>query len=68
MQLEINTDPELNGPEECSFYTESHGYECVPYLNCGEDGSIITDGAGLFDIRSFPHLRSHPPVSTPLYA
>ena len=23
------------------------GYECVAYYECGEDGTIITDGAGL---------------------
>ena len=36
--------------EECSYYTSTHGYECVPYYQC-EDGEILTDGAGLFDIR-----------------
>ena len=49
MQIEIVKDPALR--EECSFYTESHGYECVPYYQCDEDGAILTDGAGLIDIR-----------------
>ena len=37
--------------EECSFYTSSHGFECVPYYQCDEDGRILTDGFGLIDIR-----------------
>ena len=32
------------------------GYKCVPYYQC-EKGKVVTDGAGLFDIRSaFPVL------------
>ena len=42
-------DPSL--PDECSTYTESHGFECVPYDLCDEDGTILTDGAGVIDIR-----------------
>jgi len=37
--------------EDCSDYTEQLGYECVPYYQCS-NGSIITDGAGLIDIRN----------------
>jgi len=36
--------------QACTGYAE-FGFECVPYYQC-EDGFIITDGAGLFDIRS----------------
>jgi len=36
--------------QSCTGYQE-YGFECVPYYQC-EDGFIITDGAGLFDIRS----------------
>jgi secreted trypsin-like serine protease len=36
--------------DNCTFYKES-GFECVPYYQC-KDGYIITDGAGLFDIRN----------------
>merc|ERR1711971_682603 len=32
-------------------YTEEFGYSCVPYYQCS-NGSIITDGAGLIDIRN----------------
>merc|ERR1711890_143954 len=32
-------------------YTESQGYECVPYYQC-HNGTIITDGGGLIDIRN----------------
>merc|ERR1711936_858608 len=32
-------------------YTPSRGYECVPYYQC-HNGSIITDGGGLIDIRN----------------
>merc|ERR1719348_1543507 len=35
---------------KCDFYTEKEGYECVPYYQC-DAGTIITDGAGLLDIR-----------------
>jgi len=37
--------------ENCADYTEELGYECVPYYQC-QNGSIITDGAGLIDIRN----------------
>jgi len=37
--------------ENCAEYTEEFGYECVPYYQC-QNGSIITDGAGLIDIRN----------------
>jgi len=37
--------------ENCADYTEKFGYECVPYYQCS-NGSIITDGAGLIDIRN----------------
>jgi len=37
--------------EHCSDYTERFGYECVPYYQCA-NGSIITDGEGLLDVRS----------------
>jgi len=38
--------------ENCYEYTEQYGYECVPYTQCDTDGTIITDGAGLIDIRN----------------
>merc|ERR1712156_1017256 len=44
--VEENTDF-----ENCADYTESLGYECVPYYQCS-NGTIITDGAGLIDIRN----------------
>merc|ERR550517_2112387 len=37
--------------ENCDQYTEEFGYECVPYYQC-HNGTIITDGAGLIDIRN----------------
>jgi hypothetical protein len=37
--------------ENCHEYTEQFGYECVPYYQC-HNGTIITDGAGLIDIRN----------------
>merc|ERR1719411_146220 len=37
--------------ENCYEYTESQGYECVPYYQC-HNGTIITDGAGLIDVRN----------------
>merc|ERR1712228_1117478 len=37
--------------ENCADYTESQGYECVPYYQC-HNGTIITDGSGLIDIRN----------------
>merc|ERR1712168_1304512 len=44
--VEVNPDF-----ENCADYTESLGYECVPYYQC-HNGTIITDGAGLIDIRN----------------
>merc|ERR1712177_146351 len=32
-------------------YTATQGYECVPYYQC-HNGTIITDGGGLIDIRN----------------
>ena len=43
--VEVNTDF-----KNCAEYTESLGYECVPYYQCS-NGSIITDGEGLIDVR-----------------
>merc|ERR1711936_392825 len=40
-----------NGFENCADYTATRGYECVPYYQC-HNGSIITDGGGLIDIRN----------------
>merc|ERR1712226_639655 len=37
--------------ENCADYTASRGHECVPYYQC-HNGSIITDGGGLIDIRN----------------
>merc|ERR1711970_414121 len=37
--------------ENCADYTATLGYECVPYYQC-HNGTIITDGAGLIDIRN----------------
>ena len=37
--------------EQCEDYTAEFGYSCVPYYQCS-NGSIITDGAGLIDIRN----------------
>merc|ERR1711923_262259 len=37
--------------ENCADYTDLLGYECVPYYQC-HNGTIITDGAGLIDIRN----------------
>jgi len=37
--------------ENCAEYTEGFGYMCVPYYQCS-NGTIITDGAGLIDIRN----------------
>ena len=44
--VEVNTDFET-----CADYTELLGYESVPYYQC-HNGTIITDGAGLIDIRN----------------
>jgi len=44
-------DVEVNNQfQECSAYTKDFGYECVPYYQC-HNGTIITDGGGLIDIR-----------------
>ncbi len=48
-RVEVVADPGL--AEECGAYTASHGFECVPYYLCDEDGVILTDGAGVIDIR-----------------
>merc|ERR1712038_1581368 len=37
--------------ENCADYAASQGYECVPYYQCN-NGTIITDGEGLIDIRN----------------
>jgi len=37
--------------ENCADYTEQFGYMCVPYYQCS-NGTIITDGTGLIDIRN----------------
>jgi len=39
------------GNKKCDYYAQTQGFECVPYYQCGGDGQIITDGAGLIDIR-----------------
>jgi hypothetical protein len=36
---------------KCSDF-ENKGFECVPYYQCDADGTIITNGAGLIDIRN----------------
>jgi len=36
---------------DCASYTETLGYMCVPYYQCS-NGTIITDGAGLIDVRN----------------
>ena len=36
--------------DDCKSY-KTYGFECVPYYQC-KGGYIITDGAGLFDIRN----------------
>merc|ERR1712200_330961 len=44
-------DVEVNNQfQECSAYTKDFGYECVPYYQC-HNGTIITDGGDLIDIR-----------------
>lgn len=47
-QVEVEVD---QTDKECKDYTKSEGYECVPYYLCA-NGTIITDGAGLIDIRN----------------
>merc|ERR1712158_112847 len=37
--------------ENCADYTATQGYEGVPYYQC-HNGTIITDGGGLIDIRN----------------
>ena len=44
----IKADPAEG--KKCDFYTKTEGFECVPYYQCDE-GTIITDGFGLIDIR-----------------
>jgi secreted trypsin-like serine protease len=36
--------------QNCSEYTASLGYMCVPYYQC-DKGTIVTNGAGLIDVR-----------------
>jgi len=36
--------------QNCSEYTATLGYMCVPYYQC-DKGTIITDGGGLLDVR-----------------
>jgi len=48
--------------DRCEDYTESQGYECVPYYQC-HNGTIITDGAGLIDIRNGFGLALNPEES-----
>merc|ERR1712079_392222 len=47
----VATKEEDNVFENCADYTASQGFECVPYYQCS-NGTIITDGAGLIDIRN----------------
>merc|ERR1719242_1998298 len=47
-QAQVESDRRF---EDCSDYTEQLGYECVPYYQCS-NGTIITDGGGLIDIRN----------------
>ena len=50
--LETHVNVEVDATfENCADYTEGFGYECVPYYQCS-NGTIITDGAGLIDIRN----------------
>merc|ERR1712106_1024003 len=40
------------GNNKCDYYEKTQGFECVPYYQCNsDDGTIITDGYGLIDIR-----------------
>jgi len=49
---ETKATVEVDGAfETCAEYTEGFGYMCVPYYQCS-NGTIITDGAGLIDIRN----------------
>jgi len=36
--------------DNCTFY-KRYGFECVPYYQC-QNGFIITDGAGIIDVRN----------------
>merc|ERR1719373_1184033 len=47
-QAQVESDRRF---EDCSDYTDQLGYECVPYYQCS-NGTIITDGEGLIDIRN----------------
>jgi len=50
--LETHVNVEVDATfENCADYTEGFGYECVPYYQCS-NGTIITDGTGLIDIRN----------------
>merc|ERR1712088_1140228 len=50
--LETHVNVEVDATfENCADYTEGFGYMCVPYYQCS-NGTIITDGAGLIDIRN----------------
>merc|ERR1719481_240183 len=53
--VEVNTDF-----ENCADYTESLGYECLPYYQC-HNGTIITDGSGLIDVRNGFVVPTPPP-------
>jgi len=49
---ETKATVEVDGTfENCAEYTDGFGYMCVPYYQCS-NGTIITDGAGLIDIRN----------------
>jgi len=39
------------GNNKCDYYVKTQGFECVPYYQCSDEGTIITDGYGLIDIR-----------------
>merc|ERR1711936_988987 len=56
-QLEVFGDSQVEEVDSAhtvkneADYTASQGYECVPYYQCN-NGTIITDGEGLIDIRN----------------
>ena len=53
--VEVNNDF-----DSCEEYTEKFGYECVPFDQC-HNGTIVTDGAGLIDLRTLtPELSKCP--------
>merc|ERR1719410_900207 len=39
----------------CSYFP---GYACVPHFQCSNNGKVITDGAGLMDVRSKRSVRA----------